>query len=146
MVQCSRRSRFQLEALQALRITRPICRQDLDGHVTFQLCVAGTITSPIPPEPTKETISYSPSLVPLISAAGGVGGDCRKLDRAFSSDDKRDSTSLRSDISFAHAPPRNWERLSVSNSSTWPSTSRTLSHRSGVMRVGLDISRCNQRR
>ena len=55
---------FLFEALLAHGITRKLFRQDFEGNGALQPRIPCTITSPIPPAPRGETISYGPSLWP----------------------------------------------------------------------------------
>ena len=57
MVERAGGPRFGLESLEALRIRGSGAGQDLDRDVPAEARVQGTITSPMPPEPIRPSIS-----------------------------------------------------------------------------------------
>src|SRR5205807_3451993 len=87
----------------------------------------------MPPDPSRERISKSPSLVPLMSLKCTFGADCKKLERASLSEERRDSTSPRSEWSLEQALSRNAGRCSGASSKASSSTAFTCCQRSGVM-------------
>src|SRR5260370_31720490 len=87
----------------------------------------------MPPDPSRERISKSPSLVPLMSRKCTFGADCKKLERASLSEESRDSTSPRSEWSLEQALSRNAGRCSGASSKASWSTAFTCCQRSGVM-------------
>src|SRR5580658_1462920 len=86
----------------------------------------------MPPQPSRDLISYSPSLVPDVSVTRRVD-DCSKLERTSEPEASRVSISRRKDGSDEQASSRKAERSPGANSSAFSSTSRTCCQRSGVM-------------
>src|SRR5208282_1293201 len=91
-------------------------------------------TSPIPPEPSSDLTSYSPSFVPGASVTRSAE-DCRKLERTSGLEASRVSTSCRKDGSDEQARSRKAGRSPGASSSAFSSTSRISCQRSGVMRL-----------
>src|ERR1700679_2382948 len=87
----------------------------------------------MPPEPSSDLTSYSPSFVPELSVTRS-GGDCRKLERTSGLEANKVSTSLRKDESDEHLCCRKAERCSGASSSASSSKPRICCQRSGVMR------------
>src|SRR6516225_116578 len=87
----------------------------------------------MPPEPNRVWTSNSPSFVPLGSVAPRAADERRKLERASSLEERRDSTSSRKFRSLEQARSRNAERCSGGSSSASLSTFLTCCQRSGVI-------------
>ena len=73
MIEGRERLRFAREPGQAIGIAGEGVRKDLQRDVAIQLRVVARYTSPMPPAPRAESISYGPSRVP------GVRANCRGL-------------------------------------------------------------------
>src|SRR5271167_3490966 len=86
----------------------------------------------MPPEPSSDLTSYSPSLVPAVRVTRSAE-DCKKLERTSSLEASRVSTSCRKDGSDKQAPSRKAERCPGVSSNAFSSTSRICCQRSGVM-------------